>query len=193
MIDSGFSDDLAAGSSTETSVIFENTYINACGIRTITSAELVFSLFDLTDYTQLEETGVLTVTTDADPADAQTDVINGELLYSMGNFQIINKGIIEDDDGMGMIALLFVNQTDNDIFVSAEDDRITVDGKDYDTLFTEDIPHNKYSIAMLPLYDPENGEIEFQESVILAFSLQDMDSWETIDTSGPITILRETL
>lgn len=193
MIDSGFSDDVAAGSKTETAVVFENTYINACGIRTIASAELVFSILDLVDYTQIEETGLLTVTTDADPESAQTDVINGELLYSLNNFQIINKGIIEDDEGMSMIALLLINKTDKDIFVSMKDDTIMVDGSSYPTLFTEDLPRGKNTIAMLPMYDPENGPLTFQESAILSFSLQDMNSWEIIDVTDPVTILRETL
>ena len=193
MIDSGFTDDVAAHDTLETALRFENTFINACGIHTITSAELVFSVFDLSDYSLLAETGTLTVTTDADPASAQSDIVNGELLYSQDNFQIINKGILEDDTGMAMIALLFVNQSGRDMSVRLAEDAMLVDDTEYISLFTAGIPDGKNGIFLLSLYDPEQGNIPFEESVKVSFVLQDTNTWEDLYTTEPVTILREQL
>lgn len=193
MINTGFSDDVAANSTLETALRFENTYINASGIRTITSASLSFAVFDLADYRLLTETGVLTVKTDADSSGAQVDIISGELLYSLDNFQIINKGIIEDDMGMSMIALLLVNQSDNNIILRADEDTMIVDGTQYITFFTANLPSGKNAISLLPVYDPEQELLAFEESVRLSFLIQDADTWETIETTEPVTILREQL
>lgn len=193
LIDCAFSDDIAAGSETETALSFENTFINASGIHTITSAELAFTLFDLEDYNILAETGILAVTTDADPDRAQDDVVNGELLYSLNNFQIIGKGILEDDDGLAMIALLFVNQSDKDIFISLNEGVATFDHADYDSDFAAEIPKGKNAIKFISAYDPEEGHVEFAESAELTFLIQDMETFEVIDTTEPITVLREAL
>lgn len=193
MVDSGFTDDVAAGATSETALRFENTLINACGMHTIASAELSFAIFDLTDYTLLAETGPLFVTTDAAVTEDPDAIKTGELLYSMDNFQIIGKGIIEDDDGMAMIALLIINQSGKDVAVSLNDNLLIVDGKEYVSTFSEDVLQGKNAIALVSVYDPEEGAIDFQESAQLSFFLQDLDTWETISVTDPVTILRDVL
>ena len=193
LIDCAFSDDIAAGDEAETALSFENTFINAAGIHTITSAELAFTIFDLEDYNILSETGVLTVSTDADPANAQSDVISGELLYSLNNFQIINKGVVEDDNELAMIALLFINQSEKDVLVSLDEGIVSFDHKSFESDFTVMIPQGKNAIKLLSAYDPDEGHVEFTESAELTFLIQDPETWEVVDTTEPITILRESL
>ncbi len=193
VISSSLYEDLPANEKAETALEFDNAMINACGIHTITSAELTFAVFELESSALLTETDTLTVTTDAGQEDAQSDIATGDLLYSNDNRQIIFKGIIEDDDDMAMIALLFINQSDQDVVFDLTEDGFVIDGTSYLTAFSQIVPSGRNALALISSYDPETGVIPFEQTAELTFSISDTETWDVIDVTEPITISAESV
>lgn len=190
VINTGFSEDIAAGSEVTTGIAFENALLNANNTKTISDIEAAFTVYNLEEnYAVLAETGTLTIETDAEPDNAEAEAVSGDLLYSYDNIQIIYKGILENDEGAMLAAFLVINKSGSNIALSTVDDTVNVDGTDHIVVFDEDIPSGKSSTCVLTLYDPELAEtITFEENLQIRFLISDSDTWDTIDTTDVLNI-----
>ena len=110
------------------------------------------------------------------------------MIYDENGIKIVSKGIVEDEIWGPEVVLYIENNTDAAITVQPRD--TSINGFMVDASMSSDITVGKKIVDEITFLTDDldtNGITEIEE-LETAFSIFDMESWEDIITTGPITI-----
>lgn len=187
MMDGLLSTDVAAGKKANDSVDFLRNVLARCGIETITDITLDLVISDGDTYQTLYETGPVTLQTSAAGTYTQTYDDSGEEIYNQNGIRIVAKSVDDDLFGKG-IRFYLENNTDTAVVVNAEN--VSVNGYMMTDLFYSDLAPHSHALDSLTLLSSELEEnnIDTITDAELSLRITDADSYQTLDTTAPITL-----
>lgn len=189
MVDTIFSEDVTAGKKSNTSIICSTQALTECGITTFTEIEFFFHVFKNDDWETYFDSDVINIKTSAYGSHEQDIDDSGEVFYDKDGIKIIGKGLSNDDSIFGPGLILYIeNNSDTDFTVQVRD--TSVNGFMIDTIFSQDVVAGKKAITAITFFssDLEENEITTINSIETSFHVFNMESWDTIVDTDPITI-----
>lgn len=189
MVDTMISEEVAAGKKSNTSITFSAQALSECGITTFTEMEFYFHVFTQDDWETYFDSDVINVKTSAYGSYEQEIDDSGEVFYDEDGIKIIGKGLSNNDSIFGPGLIVYIeNNTDTDFTVQVRD--TSVNGFMIDTIMSEDVAAGKKAITAVTFFksDLEENEITIITSIETSFHVFDMDGWDTIVDTDPITI-----
>lgn len=187
MMDGLLSTDVAAGKKANDSVDFLRNVLARCGIETITDIELALVISDGDTWQTLYETGPVTLQTSAAGTYTQTYDDSGEEIYNQNGIRVVAKSVDDDLFGKG-IRFYLENNTDTAVAVNAEN--VSVNGYMMTDLFYSDLAPHSHALDSLTLLSSELEEnnIDTITDAELSLRITDADSYQTVDSTAPITL-----
>lgn len=189
MADTMISEDVAAGKKSNTDIKFSASGLAQCGITTFTDMEFKFHIFDSGSWDTYLDSDVITVKTSADGSHIQEIDDSGEVFYDADGIKIIGKGLSAKDSVFGPGLIVYIeNNTNKGFTVQVRD--TSVNGFMIDTSMSQDVVAGKRAITAVTFFSSsleENGITDI-ESIETSFHVFEMEGWDTIVDTDPITI-----
>lgn len=189
MVDTMMSADVAAGKKSNDELTFSTSALKDCGIDTFATMEFSFHIFTTDDWEDYLDTDIITVETSAAGTYTQTYDDSGSVLYDANDIKIIGKGLSSDDSIFGPGLIVYIeNNSGTDFTVQVRD--TSVNGFMIDTSMSQDVLDGKKAITAVTFFSSsleENG-IEDITEIETSFHIFNMESWDTIVDTDPITI-----
>ncbi|MBQ3331010.1 MAG: hypothetical protein IJG87_07510 [Ruminococcus sp.] len=162
-------------------------------ISQITSLQkigFVLRIVEAKTYEPVSTTDLITVTTSADQDAQPACDDSGQIAYDDNDIKIVLKGVNTDraySDGAELLVYLY-NGTDNIIAIRTDD--VLVNGCEMTSAMNCTILPDKYAADVVTFYTLDMMEYGIDEidSVKVSFGIKDADNWETIDSTGLISV-----
>jgi len=182
-----FASEIAAGKKANETIYLSSSELKAAGIDTVGRIEIYFRGSDATTYdTLFEKEGAVIETSAVGEMDTQAND-DGMELYNEDGIRIVGKTVDENSFWGAAILLYIENDSGRDVGISVDD--MSINGFMMTPYFSTQVYDGKKSlddIALLSSELEENG-IEAVDEVELKFHIYDLDSYDTIADSDPIT------
>jgi len=187
MITDLFVSDVAAGKKANETMYLSSSELEAAGIDSVGQIEVYFHVYDSASYEDIFNTDVVTIQTseyanmDTTPNDAGTE------LYNEGGIRIVGK-TVDENSFWGTAILLYVENTSG-TNVGVQCDNMSINGFMMTPYFSCDVYDGKKAIDDITIMSSEletNG-IESIDEVELQFHIYNLDTYDTIADSDPIT------
>lgn len=187
MITDLFVADVAAGKKANETMYLSSSALEAAGIESVGQVEVYFHVYDSASYDDILNTGVVTIKTsefanmDTTPNDAGTE------LYNEGGIRIVGK-TVDENSFWGSAMLLYIENTSG-TNVGVQCDNMSINGLMMTPYFSCDVYTGKKAITDIAILSnelEENG-IQSIDEVELQFHIYNVDTYETIADSDPIT------
>ena len=189
MVDTMMSEDVAAGKKSNTSLTFSTSGLKDCGIDTIANMEFSFHIFTTDGWDDFLDSDIISLDTSAAGSYTQNYDDSGEVFYDKDGIKIIGKGLSSNDSFFGPGLIVYIeNNSSKNFTVQVRD--TSVNGFMIDTSMSEDVIVGKKAITAVTFFSSsleENG-INDITSIETSFHVFDMESWDTIVDTDPITI-----
>lgn len=187
MITDLFSAEIAAGKTSNETLYFSSTQLNAAGIENIGKIEIYFHVFDSSTYDTIFDSDCVVIQTsefadmDTTPNDSGTE------LYNLDGIRIIGKTV--DENSFWGTAILLYCENNSGINIGISIDDMSINGFMTDPFFSTTVYNGKKSLDDITVFssDMEENGIQTIEEVELKFHIYDADSYSTIADSEPIT------
>ncbi len=189
MIETMMSADVAAGKKANDSLTLLQSDLETAGITTVADIEFSFHIFDSDTWDTIVDSDVVRVETSAAEGFTYTYDDSGNQVYNDKGVEIVVKGLSESGSWLGPAVVVYIyNFGSRDITVQARD--VSINGFMVDSIFSCDVVANKHAIDTITFLsnDLEENGIERIENIDLYFHGFDMDSWDTIVDTAPVTI-----
>ncbi len=189
MVESMLSCDVAAGKKANDELVFMESDLKQAGITTIADMEFSFYFYDSASWTDSFESDLVTIKTSAAEGFTYTFDDSGHKVYDENGIEIVVKGLAKDDSWIGPQIVVYISNNSNKNFtVQARD--VSINGFMVDSFFSTDVRIGKHAIDTITFMSSnlEENEIETIEEVELSFHVYDMEHWETIVDTAPVTI-----
>lgn len=189
MVETMISEEVAAGKKSNTSITFSARALSECGITAFTEMEFYFHVFREEDWETYFDSPIINVKTSAYGSHEQIIDDSGEVFYDQDGIKIIGKSLTNDKSIFGPGLIVYIeNNTDTDFTVQVRD--TSVNGFMIDTIMSEDVVAGKKAITAVTFLksDLEENEITTITSIETSFHVFEMDTWDTIVDTDPITI-----
>ena len=189
MIDSMLSCDVAAGKKANDELVFMKSDLALAGITTIADMEFSFYFFDSASWTDSFESDQVTIKTSAADGFTYTFDDSGHKVYDENGIEIVVKGLAKDDSWLGPQIVVYISNNSNKNFTVQVRD-VSINGFMIDSIFSTDVRIGKHAIDTITFMssDLEENEIETIEEVELSFHVYDMEHWNTVVDTAPVTI-----
>ena len=189
MVDTMMSEDVAAGKKSNTSLTFSTSGLKDCGIDTIANMEFSFHIFTTDGWDDFLDSDIISLDTSAAGSYTQNYDDSGEVFYDKDGIKIIGKGLSSNDSFFGPGLIVYIeNNSSKNFTVQVRD--TSVNGFMIDTSISEDVIVGKKAITAVTFFSSsleENGITDIT-SIETSFHVFDMESWDTIVDTDPITI-----
>lgn len=188
MVSSIFSCDVAAGKKANDAISFYADDLEEIGIHTIQSIEFRLHIFDSQSWDTLLDSDAITIRTSAFGEEEQTFDDSGFVALDQDGIRFILRGVSDEADLWGRdVDVYLENSTDRDVTIQIRD--VSLNGFMMDPIFSCDVGAGKIAYSDMSFDTDaleENGIQDFQtlEFVVHVF---DLDSWDTIFDSAPVT------
>lgn len=154
-------------------------------------AEMQFSLhiFDSESWDTYYDSDLITLKTSLAGTYEQAYDDSGDVCYDDGGIKIVVKGLSADGPWLGPSVIVeVINSGDTDITVQARD--VSINGFMISPFFSTDVCAGKRAVngVTFASSDLEANSIDAIETVELSFHVFDMNSWDTIVDTDPVTI-----
>lgn len=189
MIDNMMSVDIANGKKANDSLTLSRTALETAGISTIADCEFSFHIFDSGSWNDILNSAPVTIKTSAADGYTYTFDDSGHVAYEGNDLKIVIKGLAENSNIIGPSIVVYVeNNSSKDI--TAQVRNISINGFMVDAIFSSDVKAGKHCIDTITFMnnDLEKNDIATIENVELSFHVFDMNSWNDIVDTDPITI-----
>lgn len=189
MIETMMSADIAAGKKANDSLVLMRSDLEAAGIATIADIEFSFHIFDSETWDTIIDSDMVRIETSAAEGFTYSYDDSGNQIYNDNGVEIVVKGLSESGSWLGPSVVVYIrNSGSRDITVQARD--VSINGFMVESVFSSDVAAGKHAIDAITFLssDLESNEIESIESIELSFHVFDMDSWDTIVDTSPVTI-----
>ena len=159
-------------------------------ITSLQKIEFALRIVEAKSYEPITKTELLTVTTTAKQESESACDESGQTAYDDHDIKIVLKGVNTDraySAGAELIVYM-VNGTDGSIAVRTGD--VIVNGYDMTSAMNRTILPDKKAVDVVTFYtlDMEEYGIDEIDSVKVSFEIKDADSWDTIDSTGLISV-----
>ena len=189
MVDTMMSEAVAAGKKSNTSLTFSTSGLKDCGIDTIANMEFSFHIFTTDGWDDFLDSDIISLDTSAAGSYTQNYDDSGEVFYDKDGIKIIGKGLSSNDSFFGPGLIVYIeNNSSKNFTVQVRD--TSVNGFMIDTSMSEDVIVGKKAITAVTFFSSsleENGITDIT-SIETSFHVFDMESWDTIVDTDPITI-----
>ncbi len=187
MISDIFVAEIAAGKKSNETMYLSSTSLEAAGIDSVGQVEVYFHVYDSASYEDILKTDVVTIQTSkyADMDTTSNDA--GTELYNEGGIRIVGK-TVDENSFWGTAILLYMENTSG-TNVGIQCTNMSINGFMMTPYFSCNVYDGKKSINDITIMSnelEENG-IESIDEVELQFNIFDVDTFETIADSDPIT------
>lgn len=187
MITDLFVSDVAAGKKANETMYLSSSELKAAGIDSVGKIEAYFRVYNSESFEDIFNTDAITIQTseyanlDTTPNDA------GKELYNEGGIRIVGK-TVDEDSFWGTAILLYVENTSGSN-VGVQCDNMSINGLMMTPYFSCDVYDGKKSISDITIMSSELEEngIESIDECELQFHIYNLDTFETITDSDPIT------
>lgn len=189
MIEPMLSADVAAGKKANDTLTLTQSDLDAAGITTIADIELSFHIFDSESWDTIIDSDPIRIETSAADGFEYLYDDSGDLVYNENGVEIVVKGLSEDGSWLGPSIVVYIKNTgDKNVTVQARD--VSINDFMVEAVFSCDILSGKHAVDMISFMssDLEANDINSIESVELSFHVYDMDTWDTIVDTSPVTI-----
>lgn len=189
MADTSLSSDVAPGKKSSSEITISSSDLENCGINTIADIEFKFHIFTTDDWENYLDSDVIRVETSAYGSFEQPVDDTGTLLFEQNGIRIIGKGLSGNDSIFGPGLIMYIeNNSDKNITVQSRD--TSINGFMVDDSMSEDVIAGKKAITAITFFSSslEDNGITDIESIETSFHIYDMEAWETIFDTDPITI-----
>ena len=187
MIHDLFASEIAAGKKANETIYLSSSELKAAGIDTVGRIEIYFHGSDTATFDTLFEKEHAVIETSAvDEMDTKAND-DGMELYNEDGIRIVGKTVDENSFWGAAILLYIENDSGHDVGISVDD--MSINGFMMTPYFSTQVYDGKKSLDDITLLSSELEEngIEAVEEVELKFHIYDLDSYETIADSDPIT------
>ena len=187
MIHDLFASEIAAGKKANETIYLSSSELKAAGIDTVGRIEIYFHGSDTATFDTLFEKERAVIETSAvDEMDTKAND-DGMELYNEDGIRIVGKTVDENSFWGAAILLYIENDSGHDVGISVDD--MSINGFMMTPYFSTQVYDGKKSLDDITLLSSELEEngIEAVEEVELKFHIYDLDSYETIADSDPIT------
>ena len=187
MMDFQMSCDVAAGKKANDSITIMSEDLEISGVDTVSSIEFTLTMFDSDSWNDIATSDTISLTTNVTDYVQKYDD-SGEVIYDENGIKIVSKGIVEDEIWGPEVVLYIENNTDAAITLHPRD--TSINGFMVYAAMSSDITVGKKIVDEITFLTDDldtNGITEIEE-LETAFAIFDMESWEDIITTGPITI-----
>lgn len=186
MVDPTMSEKIDDGGQVDTSLSFLDD-LEDMGIDTITEVEFSLHIYDEDWDTYIDSDPIVIKNPDAGSYTQEYDD-SGDVLYNENGIKIVSKGLVEDDFLGPSITTYIENNSGQDITVQVRD--VTVNDAMIEPAFSVDILDGKRAISSMTFFssDLEEIDVETIETVEMYFHIFDLDEWDTIVDTDPVTI-----
>ena len=188
MVTESFAAEVAAGKKSNETIYIMSSDLEKADIENVGQIEIYFHVYDSASYdTVFDSDRAVIQTSKFDEMDCEP-VDDGMELYNDGSIRIVGKTVDEDNFWGTAILLYAENNTDRNIGISSADLSVNgfmLSGSGY----YADIYSGKMSVNELTLYESEleENDIETVEDVELKFHIYDLNTYDTIADSEPVT------
>jgi len=189
MIDTIFSCDVAAGKKANDELFFMNSDLALAGITTIAEMEFSFHFFESDSWSNDFDSDPVTIKTSAAEGYTFTFDDTGHKVYDENGIELVVKGLAKDDSWLGPQVVVFISNTSGkDFTVQARD--VSINGFMVESLFSTDVTIGKHAVDTIIFLssDLEKNGIETIDEIELSFHVFDMDYWNTMVDTAPVTI-----
>lgn len=190
VVDDLFYCEVEAGKRVNDEIIFIATDLEAAGIEVIQKIEFTFHVCDAGTWDTLFDSGMITLTTSADPSFEQPYDDSGYPALEQGGFRaVINYYESEECPWGADICVYMENNNDIDVIFQAKE--ILVNGSAVEPIFLAEVPAGKiaYDMIIFLKSDLADCHIESVDELKISFHIIDRDSGNTILESGLSTIV----
>ena len=187
MITDLFVSDVAAGKKANETMYLSSSELEAAGIDSVGQIEVYFHVYDSASYEDIFNTDVVTIQTSEYPNMDTTPNDAGTELYNEGGIRIVGK-TVDENSFWGTAILLYVENTSG-TNVGIQCDNMSINGFMMTPYFSCDVYDGKKAIDDITIMSSEletNG-IESIDEVELQFHIYNLDTYDTIADSDPIT------
>ena len=141
-------------------------------------------------YEPIAKTDLITVTTSAKQDEQTVCDESGQVAYDDNDVKIVLQGVNTDraySDGAELMVYMY-NGTDKNIAIRTGD--VIVNGYDMTSAMNCTLLPDKHAVDVVTFYtlDMEEYGIAEIDSVKVSFEIKDADSWDTIDSTGLISV-----
>ncbi len=191
MISPELSMDIPSGKSANGNLRLPYFNLGIADITCIRTIEFSLRVVETKSYDPIYTSDVLSVVTSAASPNAEDDCDeSGQVAYDKNDLKIILKGVNTDrpySDGAELTVYMY-NGTDRSIAIQTDD--VTVNGYDMTSVLNRTLLPGRRSVDVVTFYKMDMDEYGIDEidSVKLSFEMKDAESWETIDTTGSISV-----
>ena len=187
MISDLFSETVAAGKKSNSTLNLSTASLKAAGIETVGKIEVYFHTFDAASYMTMTKLDCVTINTSAADTVKTEKADDGKELYNADGIRIVGKYVDEDSFWGAGILLFIENGSGKNIGVQASD--LSVNGFMLTPIFSCAVYDGKMALSEITLLNSEleENEIESIEEVELKFHIFNEDNYETIKDTEPIT------
>lgn len=187
-----FSEDVAPGKKSNSTVTFFEDGLNVCGIETFSEIEFEIVVVDSETFETIETSDIVKIKTSAFGTFEQVIDDAGEVLVDENGVKIVLKGLREDDIYDGYEVLLFMeNNSGKRVIVQA--DEASVNGFMIYPFLSETLFDGKASVAVMTIMgeELENNSIEKIEDIETRFNIIDANDWTEVFATDSIVMTFE--
>ena len=189
MVETMMSTDIAPGKKANDTLDIMSSDLERAGITTIADIEFAFHVFDSDSWDTIFDSEIIKIETSAAEGFSYTFDDSGKLVYNENGLEIVVKGLSDENSWLGPSVLVYLSNTsDRDITVQARD--VSINGFMVDPFFSCDLLAGKHAVDTITFSssDLEENDIASIETLELYFHVFDLESWDDIFNSPPITI-----
>ncbi|WOO38691.1 hypothetical protein R2R35_09355 [Anaerocolumna sp. AGMB13020] len=187
MISDIFVAEVAAGKKSNETMYLSSTTLEAAGIDSVGQVEIYFHVYDSASYEDIINTDVVTIQTSKYANMDTTSNDAGTELYNEGGIRIVGKTV--DENSIWGTAILLYMENTSGTNVGIQCTNMSINGFMMTPYFSCNVYDGKKSINEITIMSnelEENG-IESIDEVELQFNIFDVNTFETIADSDPIT------
>ncbi len=189
MIETIFSEDVAAGKKANSSIVFTESELKTAEIQTIKDIEFRIHLCDTESYDDVATSETITLTTSADASFNQVFDKLGETLYDADGIKVIAKKLSSEDSFWGSELYLYIeNNTNENITIQTKD--VSINGFMVDPVFSCDILSGKVAYSSVTFLESDltnNGITDITE-LELKLNIFNKETWDDIKETDIIKI-----
>lgn len=179
--------DVAAGKKANDAISFYQTDLDTAGISTLQTIELKFTAFDSESWDTILDSEAITLHTNAPD---QTQIFNdsGFVALDQDGLRVVMRGVSEESLWGKDISVYLENHTGHDVTVQLRDP--SVNGFMMEPYFSCEVIDGKvaYSTISFMSENLEENGIDTIDTLECGFIALDLDTWDTIFESDPVTI-----
>jgi len=189
MLSTWFSSDIAAGKKSNEQLSYMQQDLDTAGIKVIKDIELYFNVYDTETWDTVFDTGMIQITTSADPSYVQKYDASGDTIFDQDGFKIIVRGMDMPGAYSGADVYFYIeNNSDKNVNVSTQN--VSIDGFMIDPYFSCEVFAGKKAYATMSFMEEDltKNDIKTISAIDFDITVFDEITWESLAEAKAISV-----